>query len=132
VIVLDASAILAYLKGEPGWQQVEAVILDETAAVSTVNLTEVISKLIDHGMSESDAVGAVDVLSLHVFPFERQESVEAAGFRSCTRALDLSLGDRACLAAARVRGLPVLTADRPWVTLIELLQLDIRCVRPFT
>jgi len=42
-------------------------------------------------------------------------SNEAGRLRLLTRAMELSLGDRACLATARVLDIPVLTADRIWL-----------------
>ncbi len=45
-----------------------------------------------------------------------------------TRPLGLSLGDRACLAARKVRGLAVLTADRIWAGVD--LGVPVKVVRP--
>jgi PIN domain nuclease of toxin-antitoxin system len=44
-----------------------------------------------------------------------------------TRAAGLSLGDRACLALARERRIPALTADRAWSHL--QLGIEIQTVR---
>jgi PIN domain nuclease of toxin-antitoxin system len=46
--------------------------------------------------------------------FDRDVAVRAAALRAATKHLGLSLGDRACLATAQLRDLPVLTADRVW------------------
>ena len=51
--VLDASAVLAALRGEPGAELVRAAL--PKAAICTVNLAEVISTLIDKGASAQDA-----------------------------------------------------------------------------
>lgn len=46
--VLDASAVLALLDAEPGADKVAAVLMD--AAIGTVNLAEVHTKLADEGV----------------------------------------------------------------------------------
>jgi PIN domain nuclease of toxin-antitoxin system len=46
-VVLDASALIAVLREEPGAAAVEAVLDD--AAISTVNLSEVQAKLVERG-----------------------------------------------------------------------------------
>lgn len=42
-------------------------------------------------------------------------------------AFGLSLGDRACLSLAVLRGLPVLTADRVWARLT--VGIEVHCIR---
>ncbi len=131
-MLLDASAVLAYLHREPGWQIVEPWLLAQQARLSPVNLAEVIGKLCDNGMDGDGAVAAVNALSLQVVAFGANEGVLAGRLRADTRRAGLSLGDRACLATARVLGMPVLTGDRPWLALAQPLGLDIRCIRPGT
>lgn len=130
MVILDASAILAYLHNEPGWQTVEPGILNANAHASPVNIAEVASKLIDRGVPPDDALSSIAVLNLTLLPFAAQESAETARLRPLTRSHGLSLGDRACLATARLHRMQVLTADRPWLELATDLQLDIRCIRP--
>lgn len=130
MVVLDASAILAYLHKEPGWQTVEPSILDASAHVSSVNIAEVAAKLIDRGVPTDDALLSIAILNLKLLPFAAQESTETARLRPLTRSRGLSLGDRACLATARLHRMAVLTADRPWLEFADALQLDIRCIRP--
>ena len=60
--ILDASAALAYLQNEPGKEKVEAVL--ETSAISWVNATEVLTKLVEKGMSLDEAKEAFDNLGL--------------------------------------------------------------------
>lgn len=130
MVILDASAILAYLHNEPGWQTVETSILDASAHASPVNLAEAAAKLIDRGVPPDDALSSIAILNLKLLPFAAQESAETARLRPLTRSRGLSLGDRACLATARLHGMAVLTADRPWLEFANDLQLDIRCIRP--
>lgn len=112
--VLDASAVLALLRREPG-EDVVAPLLGR-AAWSAVNLCEVAGKLTDLGMPAADVVEALDGLSLTVHDFDPEMGFVAAELR---RALprSLSVGDRACLALARRLRLPAVTADRAWARL---------------
>lgn len=111
-VVLDASAILAYLQGEPGADVVARHI--ETAVVSTVNFCEVISRLVDQGIAALEIDAMLAEISLEVTAFDADHALVAGHLRLATRRRGLSLGDRACLALAQARGLPALTADRAW------------------
>ena len=127
--VLDASAIIAFLRDEPGASVVRQAI-DGHAVVSAVNLSEVLSKMLDKGVSQDNAKLAVSALNLDVIDLDAAAGHDTAWLRTLTRHLGLSLGDRACLALAKSIGAVVLTADRPWLSLCETLKQDIRCIRP--
>ena len=114
-IVADASAILAALKNEV-FDKFDPRRLVE-ASISAVNLCEVLTKLTDDGLSESQANDAVAVLDLRIYPFGHGEAGDAAGLRPRTRGAGLSLGDRACLALGAKLSCPVVTADRAWAGL---------------
>ena len=110
--VLDASAILALVNGEPGADVVRVRIAHPV--VSTVNVAEVGTKLVDWGMSSAGLRHVMLNLGFEIRPFDAGQAVAAAALRAATRSHGLSLGDRACLALAQATGLPVLTADRAW------------------
>ena len=110
--VMDASAILALVRSEPGADVVRFRI--PRSVVSTVNVAEVGTKLVDWGMSSAGLRRVILNLGFDVRPFDADQAVAAAALRAATRGHGLSLGDRACLALARSTGLPVLTADRAW------------------
>lgn len=116
-VVLDASAVLAYLLGEPGEDVVAQVLESGLGVISTVNLSEVVAKLADVGMTRAEIEQVVDGLDLRVVAFTRAHALECARWRLMTRSLGLSLGDRACLALAGELSLPVLTTDRAWAEL---------------
>jgi ribonuclease VapC len=124
-IVFDASAILALLHREPGGE----VVLRHAgnAVISAVNLGEVGARLMDHGLTEDAIRAAVGAIGVDVAPFDESLAYVSSFLRAKTRSLGLSLGDRACLALAKARGLPALTADRAWMTLD--VGVDIRLIR---
>lgn len=124
-VVLDASAILAAIRNEPGGELVSSIATG--ALLSTVNLAEVMSRLIETNMREPYARAAIDRLGPNVIAFDASLAYAAARLRPRTRHLHLSLADRACLALALQRRLPVLTADRVWTKL--KLGIEIRVVR---
>ena len=130
MMLLDTSAVLGYLQSEPGWEIIAAEIVTGTACICVVNQTEVLSKLCDKGMDWQDAQKAFNKLALLPEPFTAATALDAARLRPLTREYGLSLGDRACLAAARLRQCPVLTGDRDWLKVASALELDITSFRP--
>ncbi len=111
-VVLDASALLALLNGEPGADLVAAAL--PRAAISALNLSEVVAKLAEAGMPETAIREALQGLQLDVVPFDVEQAYEAGLLRAATKGVGLSLGDRGCLGLALRLGLPALTADRRW------------------
>jgi PIN domain nuclease of toxin-antitoxin system len=126
VTVLDASALLAYVLGEPGSEAVEEAIA-ESGAIGAVNLAEVLAKLADGGAEPGEAMDRLGVLPIEIVPFDEAAAVETARLRPATSSAGLSLGDRACLAVARLLDRPVLTADAAWAGLVP--DVDVRVIR---
>lgn len=124
-IVWDASALLAIMNDEPGADTVRETLPE--AVISSVNLAEVVGKLVDGGMPESQVVNDLGELNLSNAPFDADQAYAAGFLRSATRSRGLSLGDRACLSLALHLGLPVLTADRAWTVLD--LGVEVRLAR---
>lgn len=110
--VLDTSAVLALLLDEPGADKVQATL--PGALLSAVNLAEVISKLCERGMPSDQAELAIDSIGVEIVAFDGEQARLSGELRPVTRSLGLSLGDRACLALARLRKLPAMTADVAW------------------
>lgn len=122
-IVLDASALMALLLGEPGADAVEASL--DRAIISTVNLAEVAGKLAERGMPEAEIHQVVETLGLETTPFDEDQAYLAGDLRPSTRAMGLSLGDRACLALGRSLGAEILTADTAWRALGSDLRVTV-------
>jgi ribonuclease VapC len=116
--VLDASALLAHLRDEPG-ADVVAEAIAGGAVISTVNLAELFSRVADRGddpaklAAELTESGLLDG-AITVEPFTAADAIDAGRLRPLTRDAGLSLGDRACLALARRLDAPALTADTDW------------------
>lgn len=116
--VLDASALLVYLRDEPGAKLVADAIA-AGATISTVNLAEVLSRVAARGgdpallLREATERGLLDG-AISVEPFTADDALEVARLWPSTSERGLSLGDRACVALAGRLDLPALTADSAW------------------
>lgn len=122
--VTDASALLAMLHSEPGADAVAMVL--GVSIVSAVNWAEVLQKARAHGIGVDGLEQDLAHLGVEFVPFTTSEAEVAAelwqrGMRS------LSLADRACLATAIVRGLPIVTADKAWSKLS--LEVPVKIIR---
>ena len=106
-VVFDASAVLALLFAENGADVVRDRV--RGGLISTVNLAEVLAKLVDKGLPAEEAVQAVEMLGMEAVPLSMDQARLSSVLRTATRAAGMSLGDRACLALARERSLPALT-----------------------
>jgi len=125
-VVLDASALLAYLQGEPGTDLVGAVL--GHAVISTVNWAEVVQKA-GAAADEVEALRAdIQLLGLAILPFSTVQAEIAGRLRQSTAALGLSLGDRACLALGIDTRSTVYTADRVWRQ-IALDDVEVEAIR---
>lgn len=112
-VVLDASAVLAVVRGEPGAAVVEA--LHTPPYLCAVNATEVLSVLGRTGIPASRAAHILDALRLRVVPFVPALAAPAAALHVKSRAHGLSLGA------------VVYTADRAWRALD--VDVEIRLIR---
>lgn len=124
-VVLDSSALLAALLVEPGGDVVADAM--KVAIMSSVNATEVVSKLVDRGLTLSKAQQAFGLFQLDILPFDAAQAMAAAALRAPTVKYGLSLGDRACIALAQQLNVPVMTADKAWAKLD--IGVEIKVVR---
>jgi ribonuclease VapC len=112
-IVLDASAILAVINGEPGAGKLTPNLLAR-AVGSAVNLAEVQTKLVTRGWTCDEAWEDATSPVREILPFDEEQARVAGDLVTQTRPLGLSLGDRACLALGMALKAPVYTADGTW------------------
>jgi ribonuclease VapC len=120
-VVLDASAILAVINGEPGAERLAPKLLARSVC-SAVNLSEVQSKLVSRGWPADEAWEDAISPIREVLPFDEHQARIAGDLIAQTRQLGLSRGDRACLALSLVLNAPVYTAEKMW----QRLKLDAR------
>ena len=111
-VVLDSSAVLALMFEESGQDIVAAHRIG--AMISTVNLGEVLTRLVERGQTLEDSLSLVAPLRLSVINHSQSHAAIAASLRPSTKHLGLSYGDRACLSLAIEQKLPILTTDRVW------------------
>ncbi len=109
--VLDASALLARLKGETGSEVVEQALLDD-ARCSAANWSETAQKVIAAGGNWLNARSLLLSYQLTVEAVTAEDAEWAA--KLWRPAEGLSLADRLCLALAERLNVTVLTADAAW------------------
>lgn len=114
-VVFDTSAVIALLRGEPGAALVASRV--GQAAMSAVNLQELVKALILRGVTLSVIEEMVQELRLDLHAHDREAAFAAARLTEATRHHGSGLGDRTCMALAIKLGVPVLTTDRAWAKL---------------
>lgn len=128
--ILDASAVLAFLQGEPGAEMVQVALENEHCWVGAANQAEIIAKSIDRGVDGVSVKTILADLAYTVVAITAEDGAQAGWLRTQTRVAGLNLGDRLCLAQAQRLKAKVLTADRPWLNVADELGLAIQCIRP--
>ena len=111
-IVFDSSAILALLKMESGHEIVAKNL--EQAVVSSVNFCEVVTFLSKKTTKQDEMIKFLTETFDCIEDFNIEQAIIAGSFIKITKDYGLSLGDRACLALAKYKNIPVLTADKNW------------------
>lgn len=125
--VLDASALMCLINGEPGSDRVAAVL--SSSVMSAVNLAEVTSKLNELGVDADTARALLAPLHLSVVPFDEAAAHTTGALRAAMRGQKLSLGDRACLALSASRRATALTTDKAWAQMGELVDIPVEMLR---
>ncbi|MFJ7440168.1 PIN domain-containing protein [Methylorubrum thiocyanatum] len=125
-VVFDTSAVIALLRSEPGAAIVAARV--GQAAMSAVNLQELVKALILRGLALPVIEEVVQELRLDLHAHDRDAAFAAARLMEATRQHCSGLGDRSCMALAMKLGVPVLTTDRVWAKL-KIPGLTVEVVR---
>jgi len=126
-MILDASALLAFLLAEPGQDQVAEALLRQPS-MTTVNFAEVAAKYVQRG-AKAQAKALIERLPVLMVPVDTDLALRSALMADLTKPFGLSLGDRICLALGARTGLPVLTADRAWANVAERVGARVTLIR---
>jgi PIN domain nuclease of toxin-antitoxin system len=110
--VLDASAVLALIRAEPGAARVAEAL--PSARIASVNAGEVVARLIAEGVGAEAARLMVVGLGCPLIAVDVGLGLRAGALAALTPTRRLSLGDRCCLALAERDGATALTADPGW------------------
>jgi len=127
MIVVDASAVMALMLGEPGAD----IVIDAVrgSLMSAVNVSECCARGVERGAKAQDVLSIIQGFDVQVVPFDLVHALETAELRESTRSLGASLGDRACMALGRRHGLAILTGDRRLAGVDPSLGIDVRLIR---
>ena len=126
-IILDASALIAMVKGETGATLVAEAIAG--SRMSSVNYAEVVSHFIHAGMPEREIDIMLDSLPIDVVPLDKDTAKRAGRLRTATASAGLSLGDRCCLALSIQEALPAWTADKAWQNIADAIGAEVFVIR---
>ena len=125
-VVFDASAILALFFNEPGKKKVKMLLSRSNSIMSSVNLAEVVSKIIDNETNADEVLETIEALEIEIVPFDVELALSVATLRRPTAHLGLSLGDRACIALAIREKATAVTSEKSWLSLancrVELIR----------
>lgn len=124
-VVLDASALLAFLHGEPGADSVRSML--GRGIISAVNWSEVVKRGLAFGTDLAGLARDAHAAGLRIVPFDEEDAVRAAELGVETSVHGLSLADCACLALADRSGVPAVTADQTWKRLS--VGIDVTLIR---
>ncbi len=111
--LLDASAVLAFLQGEPGAAEVGAALIGDVRC-SAANWSEVAQKVRARGADWPLVRSTLIGFGVVVEPVTAADAEQAAELWALGSGL--SLADRLCLATGQRLAAHVWTADRSWGT----------------
>ncbi len=136
--ILDASALLASVFGEPITADMQALI--PNAVMSAANWSEFVQKCLQKGVDTQGMREELEASGLRIAPVTAAQAEIAASLWQSYKTYGLSLGDRLCMALAlelqatkpdgrrKAQTLTLYTADRMWITLN--LAVKTTCIRP--
>ena len=129
IYVMDASALLALARGERGFDVVQDLLQTQECVASSVNMAEVGSKLVDLGLPPSELPHALAQFQVGVLDFGLEHATASSALRTLTRHVGLSLGDRACLALAKLMDATAVTSDSAWLDIADAIAVKVLMIR---
>jgi PIN domain nuclease of toxin-antitoxin system len=123
--VLDASALLALINKEKGWERVLDVL--PHSIMSTVNISECAAVLFKLNIPKEEIIAMLNHLVPEVASFHSDQALLTAELKNVTKHKGLSLGDRACLALSIMEDLTAITADQAWMGIN--CDVNVECIR---
>lgn len=120
--VLDASALLALVFGEPGAERVAGLL--STACIGSVNLAEVATILARRGGDADESRATIDQVPVQILPFDTALAFDAGQLWPVTRKTGSSLGDRCALALARRLDAVLVTSDAQLLAIAPAVGVD--------
>lgn len=124
-VLLDACAIIAFLRDEPAAAEVESLLVNETTHMTAINVAEVIDKLVRSYAQDADTIEAeLAMLGLTLDPVTMDMALAAGRVRSeCYHPKDcaVSLADCVAAVAALGTGSRLATSDSDLASLAETL-----------
>ena len=127
--VMDSSALLAVSKGEVGADEVIELMQSQDCVISSVNMAEVATRLLDMGLPPEHLDRACRQFGLDVIDFNHEQAGACAALRPLTKSAGLSLGDRACLALTKLMQGTAVTADHAWQDVKAVVDVPIIQIR---
>ncbi|HEY6986783.1 MAG TPA: type II toxin-antitoxin system VapC family toxin [Bryobacteraceae bacterium] len=113
--ILDSSALLAAILGEPGANRVLEIV--DRAAISAVNLFEVFGKLIQKGVPAERVKDRLTSFAVPTISWSEDDVWASADFVTVAWTHGFSLADRVCLQLAYRYHAQAVTTDREWTKL---------------
>lgn len=124
---IDSSAIMAYLKAEPYRPELEHWL--SAGVLTHVNAAETVTAMSRQGLDLSMLRLVLTQSGLQTAPITEEVAILAGLIDPKIVRGGLSLGDRCCLAYARVNAVPIVTGDRIWSEIADPLGVEILQIR---
>lgn len=113
-IVLDASALLAFLQDERGADVVYRTLTTGDIFISSVNLTEVVAHLKNNDQDMNSFDQWFSDTEIDIVPFDKELAWQTGLLKARANKLGMSLADCACLTLSKHLHAIALTADTAW------------------
>jgi ribonuclease VapC len=127
LIVIDASAVLAVLRNEPGADNAIEKMLN--GVIAAINLGEVAQVLFREGRSRDEVERTMEELGIPTIEVDADLAYSAAEMRMTALSKGLSQADCICLAFAKREGVAALTGDRKWLEVADALGVKVELFR---